>query len=83
MHCTKDFWQGIEQLIASTKIFIDRPRDSVHPRFEDFVFSVDYGYLKGTASMDGGGSTEQKPLLVWGSLCETPGQYPLYVKIVL
>ncbi len=46
----------VDQLIASTKIVIDRPRGSVHPRFEDFVYPVDYGYLEGTASMDGGGT---------------------------
>ena len=38
-----------------TEIIIDRPRGSAHPRVPDFIYRVDYGYLRGTASMDGEG----------------------------
>ncbi len=50
-----DFWNAIDELVSSSEIVIDRPKGSVHPRFPGFVYPVDYGYLKDTASMDGGG----------------------------
>lgn len=34
---------------------IDRKKGSAHPKYPDMIYPVDYGYLKGTSSMDGGG----------------------------
>lgn len=48
------FWTALDALISSSGITIDRPKGSRHPRY-DFTYEVDYGYLKDTASMDGGG----------------------------
>ena len=48
------FWSAIDQMISDSEVMIDRPKGSKHPRF-DFVYPMDYGYLKNTASMDGGG----------------------------
>ena len=42
-------------LIAQPRIVIDRPRRSAHPRYPHIVYPLDYGYLAGTASMDGEG----------------------------
>ncbi len=39
----------------NSKIVIDRPKETRHPRFPDFVYPVDYGYLEGTSTIDGGG----------------------------
>ena len=50
-----EFWQALDKLVAESKIIIDRPRGSAHPRFPNFIYKVDYGYLKGTSAMDGGG----------------------------
>ena len=50
-----DFWKALDKLVSSSEIVIDRPRGSVHPRFPNFIYKVDYGYLKDTASMDGAG----------------------------
>ena len=50
-----DFWKALDELVSSSKIVIDRPRGSVHPRFPNFIYKVDYGCLKDTASMDGAG----------------------------
>ena len=47
-----NFWNRLEKLIAENEIVIDRPKDSKHPRFKDFVMPLDYGYLKGTHSND-------------------------------
>jgi len=51
----KKFWSALEQLVREHELVIDRPCGSAHPRFPDFIYPVDYGYLQGTKSMDGGG----------------------------
>ena len=56
MHnCDVDFWNAIDELVNGSEIVIDRPKGSAHPRFPDFIYRVDYGYLKDTSSMDGAG----------------------------
>lgn len=50
-----DFWNLLAELVRTSEIVIDRPRGSMHPRYPELIYEVDYGYLKGTASMDGGG----------------------------
>ena len=54
-YCNEEFWNAIDELVNISEIVIDRPKGSAHPRFPDFIYRVDYGYLKNTASMDGGG----------------------------
>ena len=49
------FWDMLDELVSNSEIVIDRPKGSAHPRFPDFIYKVDYGYLKNTASMDGAG----------------------------
>ena len=49
------FWQALDKLVAESKIVIDRPKGRHHPKYPAFVYPVDYGYLEGTSSMDGGG----------------------------
>ena len=49
------FWEAVDELVRSSEIMIDRPKGSVHPKYATFVYRVDYGYLKDTASMDGQG----------------------------
>ena len=51
----EDFWKALDELVSNSEIVIDRPRGSTHPRFPNFIYRVDYGYLKNTASMDGAG----------------------------
>ena len=50
-----EFWQALDRLLESSEIVIDRPEGSAHPRYPDIIYPVDYGYLKGTSSMDGEG----------------------------
>jgi len=49
------FWSALDKLVSESKIIIDRPKGSRHPKYQNFVYPVDYGYLEGTTSMDGGG----------------------------
>ena len=51
----EDFWNALDALVNTSEIVIDRPKGSAHPRFPDFIYRVDYGYLKDTSSMDGAG----------------------------
>ena len=41
--------------MAGSEIVIDRPEDSPS-QISEFIYRVDYGYLKDTSSMDGGES---------------------------
>ena len=52
---SRDFWMVLEQLVQESKLVIDRPKGSTHWRYPDYVYPLDYGYLEGTASMDGDG----------------------------
>ncbi len=49
------FWEAVDTLVKESRIVIDRPKGSVHPRFPEFKYPIDYGYLEGTKSPDGGG----------------------------
>ena len=52
---SSNFWDYLDQLIASQPLIIDRPRGSHHPRFPEIVYPLDYGFLEGTTSGDGSG----------------------------
>ena len=49
------FWQRLDALLERSEIVIDRPKGSRHPRFQEIVYALDYGYLDGTTSTDGEG----------------------------
>ncbi len=68
-----EFWDLLDKLVAEHAMVIDRPRGSRHPRYPDYVYPLDYGYLAGTVSPDGGG------IDLWrGSL---PGGAPVAVIV--
>lgn len=49
------FWESLDGLVAEKGFVIDRKKGSAHPRYPDMVYPLDYGYIPGTASMDGAG----------------------------
>ena len=49
------FWETVDSLVNSSKVVIDRPKGTRHPRFPSITYPVDYGYLENTTSPDGGG----------------------------
>lgn len=69
----KHFGFLLDELIERSTIVIDLPKGSAHPRYPDFVYAVDYGYLQGTTSHDGNeidiwvGSARSKKLVA--ALC--------------
>ena len=57
------FWQKLDTIYLSSKLEIDRPKDSVHYKYSNLIYPVDYGYLKDTTG------TDMKPIDVFnGSL---------------
>jgi inorganic pyrophosphatase len=50
-----EFWNYLQQLVATSQIVFDRPRGSTHHRFPNDEYPVDYGFLSGTTSIDSGG----------------------------
>lgn len=50
-----EFWKMLEKMAEECELVIDRPKGSRHPRYPDVAYQLDYGYLKGTSSMDGDG----------------------------
>ena len=51
----EEFWSIITNLVKTSKICIDRAKNTSHPRYPDRIYPVDYGYIINTASMDGDG----------------------------
>lgn len=49
------FWQSIDELVTTCKVVVDRPKGSSHPRYPEMIYPLNYGYLEGSASGDGGG----------------------------
>lgn len=60
-------------LLLTHKIVTDRPKGARHPRYPDYIYPLDYGYLEDTTASDGDGidvwmgSLEAKTLT--GILC--------------
>ena len=49
------FWRELSALVEATRLVIDRPKGSRHPRYPEVRYPLDYGYLRGTMSGDGEG----------------------------
>jgi len=62
------FWERLDSLLKNNKVVIDRPKDSHHPKYQEVVYPIDYGYLEGTNGGDGNdidvwvGSQKEKTL---------------------
>jgi Inorganic pyrophosphatase len=54
-HYNEEFWSALEKLVSESEIIIDRPKGSRHPKYPNCIYQLDYGYLKNTTAMDGGG----------------------------
>jgi inorganic pyrophosphatase len=67
----KTFFETLQDMVNDHPLRIDRPRGSRHPRYPEFVYPLDYGYLEGTSSSDGGGVD------VWLGTCQEPAAFPV------
>ena len=55
MTSSNKFWHQLDQLVAASNLVIDRPQGSAHPRYPQFIYPYDYGYLENTLAADSGG----------------------------
>ena len=55
MEFKDEFWKALDELLCCSETVIDRPKGSAHPKYPDYIYQADYGYLKNTSSMDGDG----------------------------
>ena len=39
------FWQKLDTLYLSSKLVIDRPKNTCHYKYSNLIYPVDYGYL--------------------------------------
>lgn len=46
------FWQKIDTLVYSSDLVIERPKGSTHPLYQNIVYPVDYGNLRGAKAGD-------------------------------
>lgn len=46
------FWQKLDTLFLSSKLVVDRPRNTTHYKYSNLVYPVDYGYLTDTTGSD-------------------------------
>ena len=46
------FWQKLDTLYLSSRLVIDRPKNTCHYKYSNLVYPVDYGYLSDFAGSD-------------------------------
>ena len=70
------FWTALDKLVEQSEIIIDRPKGSVHPVHPDFIYQVDYGFLRNTSSMD------REGIDIWQAVTIRPGLTPSCVRLI-
>ena len=67
------YWDILDEFIKSNKLVIDRKKGTTHPKYENMIYPVDYGFIANTKSMDGGGIDifigEEKEKKINGIIC--------------
>ncbi|WP_331497086.1 hypothetical protein [Romboutsia ilealis] len=51
----EEYWEMLEGFVATHEIVIDRPKGTIHLRYSNMLYKIDYGYIKNTISMDNEG----------------------------
>lgn len=46
------FWQKLDTLYLSSRLVIDRPKNTCHYKYSNLVYPVDYGYLCDSTGSD-------------------------------
>ena len=49
----EQFYSSLDDLVATNGYSVDRPKGSAHPRYPEYIYPVNYGYINTTKSTDG------------------------------
>jgi inorganic pyrophosphatase len=49
------YWKKLNTLVKTHRIIVDRQKGTRHPKYKDLIYTLDYGYLENTSSMDNNG----------------------------
>jgi inorganic pyrophosphatase len=84
----ENFWTSLKTLISVCEITIDRPKGSTHPRYPDFTYPLDYGYIENSKSSDGEGIDvwlgSQDSLTLSGLICTVDAsKFDIEMKLLL
>ncbi len=84
----RTFWDALDRLLAAHPVKIDQAAGAEHPNWPGTIYPMDYGYLEGTSSADGGGIDVWRESLgqgrIVGVLCAIAGlKRDAEIKILL
>ena len=51
----EEFWSMMDKMFETYKLVVDRPKNTPHPKYSNYIYPLDYGYLDGTISSYGAG----------------------------
>lgn len=49
---TERYWANLDRIVGTSRVTIDRPKGTAHPRIPEIIYPLDYGYLEGTVGGD-------------------------------
>jgi len=49
----KKFFNSLTNLVKDSGYTVERPKGSQHPRYPEYIYPLDYGYINDTKSSDG------------------------------
>lgn len=47
------YWRSLDALVSTNGFTVERAKDTPHPRYPDYIYPFDYGFIPGTKSSDG------------------------------
>jgi inorganic pyrophosphatase len=50
-----DYWDALDALVQENGVVKERAKGQSHPRYPEYVYTVDYGYVRNTTAADGAG----------------------------
>ncbi|BAY10133.1 inorganic pyrophosphatase [Calothrix sp. NIES-2098] len=53
MRDSNDFWDKLDELVATSTLKIERFKGMPHPHYPSLIYPLDYGYLQDTQAGDG------------------------------
>jgi len=48
-----NYWSELDALVKNKGFTIERAKDTAHPKYPDYIYPLDYGFIPNTVSSDG------------------------------